>query len=113
MRVYHSQCSYAHCAATRSQQPVGIVTGDTVGKTVHLVDHSGTDVTAAIPGDGSCVACIELREQDGSVHERFHRNAYGTSFQVYQPNKWDAEYVAKQRQKLGEQLSAERETIMV
>jgi hypothetical protein len=79
----------------------GCVTLDTEGADVQLLDNDGRDVTDAVPGNGTCVATIQLVTPDGAVRESFARNQWGTFFQVYQPNKWQPN-----------DPSAPRETIM-
>lgn len=72
----------------RTFAPTGCVTLDTEGLRVVLRDADGTDVTAAVPGDGSCVAAVQLVEAGGAVRRSFARNAWGSFFTVFQPNKW-------------------------
>lgn len=66
------------------------MTLDTKGADVRLLDEHGADATDNVPGDGSCVSEVQLVDNAGNVIERFSRNEWGTFFQVYQPNKWQA-----------------------
>lgn len=71
-----------------------------------LRDGTGADVTDAIPGNGDCIAAIQLVDQDGNVKEEFGRNEWGTFFSVFQPNKWKLKRVQL------ENAAAPKETFM-
>jgi hypothetical protein len=68
------------------------------GGRVRLVDASGYEVDA-ITTDGSDAVAVEVVDlETGEVVRRAERNAAGTFYQIFQPNKWVARKLREREQ---------------